>query len=296
MLVVDAQVHIWDRDRPERPWPIGASARAHRLEPLTADELVREMGDAGVDRVILVPPSWEGDRNEIVLDACRAHPDRFRAIGRVSPYKFDDTRALAGWRDQAGMLGFRLTLHLPGQLEWLSDGRLSVFWKEAERSATPVMIYAPRGAEEIGRIARAHPDLRIIVDHLGLGLDVRNAAVKAELEPVLALAPAPNIAVKISALPCHTDDAFPFRSLRADIERAIDAFGASRCLWGSDLSRLPCPYAEWVEVFLGGHISLSSAELEWIMGRSAIEWLGWREQPSAESVAGRARLLPSERS
>ena len=30
MLIVDAQVHIWAADTPERPWPAGGHARAHR--------------------------------------------------------------------------------------------------------------------------------------------------------------------------------------------------------------------------------------------------------------------------
>ncbi len=33
------------------------------------------MGKAGVDRAILVPPSWEGDRNDVALEAAQAHPD-----------------------------------------------------------------------------------------------------------------------------------------------------------------------------------------------------------------------------
>src|SRR5437868_2876765 len=82
MMICDAQVHIWGANTPERPWP--ARAEPHRA-PLVKEELLAEMGKAGVDRVILVPPSWEGDRNDVAIDACKSHPDRFAIMGRLDP-------------------------------------------------------------------------------------------------------------------------------------------------------------------------------------------------------------------
>ena len=38
---------------------------------------------AGVDRVILVPPSWEGYRNDYALEAAQKYPDRFAVMGKV---------------------------------------------------------------------------------------------------------------------------------------------------------------------------------------------------------------------
>ncbi|HEV2008744.1 MAG TPA: hypothetical protein VGQ88_08485, partial [Burkholderiales bacterium] len=43
--------------------------------PFTRDFLLREMRAAGVERVIIVPPSWEGDRNNLALEAAQLHPD-----------------------------------------------------------------------------------------------------------------------------------------------------------------------------------------------------------------------------
>ena len=41
---------------------------------------------------MIVPPSWEGERNDLALAAASAHPDRFAVMGRL------DTEA-AGARD-----------------------------------------------------------------------------------------------------------------------------------------------------------------------------------------------------
>ena len=77
MRIVDSQVHIWGANTPERPWP--ARAHAHGDEPLGAEQLLPAMDAAGVERVILVPPSWEGDRNDLAIAAARARLFRARS-------------------------------------------------------------------------------------------------------------------------------------------------------------------------------------------------------------------------
>jgi len=84
MTVIDAQVHIWGAETLERPWPPGGAALAPRPTPLGKDELLREMDAAGVDRAVLVPPSWEGERNDLALEAALLHPDRFAVMGRLA--------------------------------------------------------------------------------------------------------------------------------------------------------------------------------------------------------------------
>ena len=83
IIVVDTQVHIWAANTPERPWGEGMENRAHLPVPLTHKKLLTLMDGAGVDRVILVPPSLDGDRNDLCLAAAAEHPDRFAVMGRI---------------------------------------------------------------------------------------------------------------------------------------------------------------------------------------------------------------------
>src|SRR5262249_24848432 len=59
-VIVDAQVQIWKADTPERPWTPGL--RPQLPEPFGYERLHAMMNEAGVDRVVLIPPSWEGER------------------------------------------------------------------------------------------------------------------------------------------------------------------------------------------------------------------------------------------
>jgi hypothetical protein len=57
--IVDAQVHLWLMNTPERPWPADGIGQAHIPRPFSYYELLARMNEAGVDRVVIVPPSCE---------------------------------------------------------------------------------------------------------------------------------------------------------------------------------------------------------------------------------------------
>jgi len=104
MTVVDAQVYIWGAETPERPWPPGGAALAHRPTPLGKDELLRDMDAAGVDHAIIVPPLWEGDRNDLAMEAALLHPDRFAVMGRLAIER-PESRSLMDTWTTPGLLG-----------------------------------------------------------------------------------------------------------------------------------------------------------------------------------------------
>src|SRR5512134_1396477 len=138
MMIVDSQVHIWGADTPQRPWPKNRTVKAQRDVPLGKDELLREMDAAGVARVVIVPPSWEGERNDLALAAAQAHPDRFAVMGRIDPQAQDAKRRFEHWLEQPGMLGLRLALHRPGLVEQITEGRIDWLWPIAERRRIPI--------------------------------------------------------------------------------------------------------------------------------------------------------------
>src|SRR5437660_12201236 len=111
MLIVDSQVHIWGADTPDRPWPPGGARRAQKPYPVTKDMLLAEMDTAGVSRVVIVSPSWEGDRNDLALQAARLHPKRFAELGRLATQRAAGHAAGAPCTEQAALLGLRYTFH-----------------------------------------------------------------------------------------------------------------------------------------------------------------------------------------
>ncbi len=274
MLITDAQVHIWAASTPERPWP--ARHKPHRPEPLGKDELLKEMDAAGVGRAVIVPPSWEGERNDLALAAAQVHPDRFAVMGRLDPDAPGAREAISGWRKQPGMLGLRFTFHRPGLRELLTEGRVDWLWPAAEKAGVPIMVLVPHGlAHLMADIAGRYPGLRIVMDHLGLH-EGKDEEAFAQFDKFLALARHPNIAAKASCLPHFTADSYPYRRLHPYIRKVYDAFGPKRIFWGTDISRLPCTYRQAITMFTEELSWLKPDDKEWIMGRGVCEWLGWK--------------------
>jgi predicted TIM-barrel fold metal-dependent hydrolase len=275
MYIVDAQVHIWGADTPDRPWPPGRAHQAQKPYPVTKDLVLAGMNEAGIDRAVLVPPSWEGDRNDLALAAARLHPERFAVMGRLAIEKPESRALVEKWKRQPGMLGMRFTFHTELQKPWLTDGTADWLWPAAERAGIPVMVFPPGSLAAVDRIAEHHPGLRLVIDHLAIGTARKDAGAFAHLPDLCALARRPNIAVKASALPCYTSEPYPFRAIHPHVRRVYDAFGPRRMFWGTDWTRLPVPWRQAVTLFTEELPWLSAEDREWIMGRGIAEWIGW---------------------
>jgi predicted TIM-barrel fold metal-dependent hydrolase len=276
MLITDAQVHIWRASTPERPWRAGE--KAHRDPALDGDELVGHMDAAGVDRAILVPPFLDFDRNDVVLDAARAYPDRFAAMGRLDLEDPASAGRIATWRAQPGMLGFRYSFHRPAIAHLLAERGVEWLWQGAARAGVPIMIYVDHSVlQHIDDVAARYPDVKLILCHMSLPLGKKDDGAFRDLDKLLALAKRPNIGVKVSALPCYTSESYPYPSVHRHVRRVYDAFGPRRMFWGSDMSRLPstATYRQVVTLFTEEMPWLASDELEWIMGRALSQWLDW---------------------
>ena len=274
MLIVDAQVHIWGADTPERPWPPGHAHRAHRPRPFSKDDLLAEMAAAGVDRAVIVPPSWEGDRNDLALAAAVAHPDKFAVMGR-SPLGRPDPRALDHWRDQVGMLGIRVTTAGAGARALFIDTEGDWLWQAAERARLPAMVSIPGLLPELGVLAERHPGVRFVIDHLALMRDGTDEAAFGDLANLLALARHPNVAAKASALPRYSSEAYPYRRLHPYLKQVFDAFGPRRFFWGTDMTGIPCTYRQAVTLFTEELPWLQGADRDLVMGRALCDWLSW---------------------
>jgi predicted TIM-barrel fold metal-dependent hydrolase len=275
MIIIDSQVHIWAPETPEKPWAKDDAAKPHRPEPLGHEELLREMNTAGVHRAIVVPPTWEADRNDTSLEAARLHPDRFAVMGRLPLDQSASRQRMATWKSQPGMLGIRVSFRFGRTQTWLDDGTADWFWDAAETYRVPVMVFAPQAVPKLGAIAAAHPGMRMIIDHMGLSTELKGQPLGPAVEAVINLARFNNVGVKASALPCYVNERYPFPSLHPHIRRVVEAFGPKRVFWGTDLSHLPCVYREAVTLFTEELNFLSSTDKDWIMGRALAEWLSW---------------------
>ena len=275
MMIVDSQIHIWDAHSPARPWP-DPNARAQGNKPYRGDVILEAMDAAGVDRAVLVPPLWDGAKNDLAVAAADAHPDRLAVMGRIPITPPTAPEVLACWKQQPGMLGLRFTF-TNDQAKLLTNGGADWLWPAAEKYRLPLMVLPnPELVKYFDPILQRHPSLKIIFDHLALLTHGKKDEAAFEYLPdLLSLARFPNAAVKASALPCYSSEPYPFPKLHPYVQRVFEAYGPHRMFWGSDLSRLSCSYRELITLFSEEFRWLPKADLEWVMGRAVCDFIGW---------------------
>src|ERR1051325_5428782 len=163
--IVDAQVHLWKANSPDWPWEPGA--RPQLPEPFTIERALPMMDEAGVDRVVIVPPGVN-ERNDYALEAARRYPGRFAVMGKIRLQDPQSAALLPGWREQPGMLGVRLVFNTPATLAWLSAGTAAGFWPAAEKAAVPGLFLAAGGIPKFARTADPPPRPPLISAPMGL--------------------------------------------------------------------------------------------------------------------------------
>src|SRR5918911_1410318 len=97
-LIVDAQMHLWKAESEDWKWVPGA--RPQLPEPFTIERALPLIEEAGVDRAVVVPPSWPGDRNDYALEAAKRYPKRFGIMGRIALEKPESAALLPKWKEQ----------------------------------------------------------------------------------------------------------------------------------------------------------------------------------------------------
>ena len=157
-----------------------------RTKIATADDLLSEMDQAGVDMSIMCGFGWSSHelctmQNDYMIDCIARHPDRLAAVAAVQP--LDPDRALAEAKRCVGLGMVGVGELMPdGQGYQLDDlDRLGAFFEGAEKMRLVVLSHAtePVGRHYPGKesvtpdviwnLVQSYPRLRLVLAHWGGG-------------------------------------------------------------------------------------------------------------------------------
>lgn len=261
-------------DAPYRPpGVIGRPGGKHGPNPINeipdASRVLRWMQEENVDGIVAVQKRmiYRYD-NSYILDSSDAHPDLFSAVVILDAEDADTPDLVRRWVRDHGLAGLRLFggRKPDGSMPWLNSPAALRSWAVAQEAGIvmDLEVLAQGGGgpsiPAIMDLARAHPDVRVVLDHLlepemdegdHFGLDERYEK----------LALCPNIFFKFTSINldiCREAD------IRADkvLRRAVDLYGANRLMWGSDIGTSSGTYQEMIERFLDAAAVLTAEELK----------------------------------
>jgi predicted TIM-barrel fold metal-dependent hydrolase len=238
--VIDTHMHVWANDPRQYPFPhpylkdFPGPPHEATLEMLLAD-----MDRHGCTHAVLVQVIYHGWDNRYVADCVRRHPARFKAHGLIDPTDPNVADQLEFWVKEQGLSGMRFSpLYYQhgnhGGDGWLNADQTHRLWRKAEELGAVFNFFiAPRQLPKLEQMVRAHPEVRVIVDHLGQ-MDLTVADPEPDFRKLLALARFPNVWVKVSEFSSVMKTAkHPFREVYPYVKRVYEAFGPDRLLFGT---------------------------------------------------------------
>jgi len=291
-MVLDSHTHAWTAPSPEHPWTNGplVANSVDRFEVETvydAECLLDDMDRAGVDEAVVVGyPIGDWTDNAYTIE-CAAEHDRLYGIVMLDQFADGAADELRRVMETDDVLGFRLGAICPydrmwetfdRSVDWLLDAlEEEAFWQAARETDAVVqtLIHVDQLDQAVEMVER-YPELTYLFDHWGHAdpsVDPDHGAFSQFAD----LASHENVAVKISEVPHHADDEFPYESLHGHLEWLLDHFGRERVVWGSDFPNVSgsTPYHEtltWLD-----HVDfLSERDREWLVDRSFRNHVGIR--------------------
>jgi 2-pyrone-4,6-dicarboxylate lactonase len=224
----DAHFHVFEPGYPHVPDPL------YTFPDATLEKYRRVLDWLGIERAVLVQPTYYGTDNGLLLDVLRTDPDCLRGVAQIE----DDTtdEQLDRWH-RAGVRAIRLDLF--ARAEWpVAD--LVAYIRAAAGRARPrgwhLQFYSP------GLVVRAllpflaDFDDDFVIDHMGY-MKESDGLTGDDFARLLSVMDSGRCYVKLSG-PYRVAGANPLSSV-APLGRALVAARPDRLLWGSDWPHLP---------------------------------------------------------
>ncbi|NQX11216.1 amidohydrolase family protein [Microbacteriaceae bacterium VKM Ac-2855] len=233
-MTIDAHVHVWNPAVAEYPWLTSGLAPLDRRIGL--DEFDAE--GIEVSGIVLVQASDNVSDTEVMRAQALRDP---RVVAVVAWVPLDRPTEVAvmleGYREDPLIVGVRNLVQLrpPG---WLLEPRQSESLDLLQQAGLTLdfVTEGPDALAEVVAIGDAHPDLRIVIDHLGKPPVGGTASERASWRSKLAdSAGNPLVFAKLSGLVPPSAAPGPItESVRPFIDDALELLGAERLMFGSD--------------------------------------------------------------
>jgi predicted TIM-barrel fold metal-dependent hydrolase len=282
MEIIDAQAH---QPLPRTPW--GNDLELSSQAIVAVELLMAAMEAVGVDAAVAY------SKAEFCEAAHKRYPDKL--VGAISvrhPNDLGDADAFFSGLRLRGLKAIRILRGLADggdRLALLTEGRWDPALAAAAKHGVPVVFFIPGHLHLVHDIVRRHPDLALIVDHLGMMAPPTvpvSEDILDTLPELIDLAQYENVAVKFTAVPALSLDDYPFTSLWPHLHQVISAFSPQRLMWGSDYTRVMGRY--WHPPMPGGRLNyaellnfllytdeVGESDKQWMFSGATRHWLRW---------------------
>ena len=292
--VIDVHHHLWDLSMGRHPWltPEGGPTSLGDLAYLRRDYLPTdfEADSAGqnIAATVCVEALWDRMRDPFEEVAWWDTLPRRDGIAARYVAEADLTAPSADARlarlaAHPRVAGVRQTIrwHPDPARRWTEGAPIDdPDWQRSvaslpEHGLLLELLMYPWQADAVSRLAARCPEVTMVVNHCSSPIDRDPAGIARWREGLAAMAQAPNVSIKLSNVPAYADEPTT-EGARAVVQPIVAAFGAERCLWGSDypVARRTLPYGATVTLFRSAIADLAEGKQQAILFGNAARLYG----------------------
>ena len=235
---IDIHPHVISTDEVKYPRdPLGGHQSVWSKErPVSAEQMVKAMDEAGIDKSAVVHASTcYGYDASFLVDSVAAYPTRFTGVCSVDVLAPTGPERIRYWYGK-GMRGLRLFTvgsTMTTQSNWLDDPRTNPSWETVEELRIPMCLQVRvPGLPMVKTMVERFPNVKVIIDHLA-GAEVDDGPPYAKAAPLFELVKYPNVHLKLTS-----NNARAVKVGKATAEsyfrKVVGEFGSSRIAWGSN--------------------------------------------------------------
>lgn len=201
--MIDTHIHLYDTERESGvPWPPKDDTVLYKPHLPVEFKVVSK--PAGLTGVVVVEASDRPEDNRWVLDLVKGDDFFVALVGNIDPYAPDFASQLKKLAKDDRFVGIRLRNGKEKKAIDYTDEKVIASLREVAKAGLAVDLLVNGGgieaAQSIDRLARAVPEVRLVVDHV-IGYNFDGKAVPSEwIEAVKKLGENRNVWCKVSGL------------------------------------------------------------------------------------------------
>lgn len=274
-MIIDSHQHFWQVGRFDYPWMNSSLGVLYR--DYLPDQLKPILAENGVGKTVVVQASNSVEESRWLLNLADEHPFVAGVVGWVDLSSDDVDRQLDELVSHPKFKGVRHLVESEPADDWLVQPQVLRGLKRlSDYGVSYDLLVHTRHLKHIQRVVDACPDLKLVIDHMA-----KPPIVSGEIEKwgqeLRQVAANEQINCKLSGLITEANwTSWTTNDLRPYVECALELFGSSRLLFGSDhpVCLLAASYERVLGSFRELLKDLSSSEQEKIFGGNAAEFYG----------------------
>jgi L-fuconolactonase len=281
--MVDSHQHFWQVGRFDYPWMSPELGLLYRdflpsqLEPI--------LQQCGVAKTVLVQASNNLAETHWLLSLADSYPFIAGVVGWVDLTDAGMERELEVLTANPKFKGVRHLVESEPAEDWLvQPSVLRGLRALASYGVSYDLLVHTRHLKHARTIAESCPELHLVIDHMAKP-PIKSGEIKEWAQEIKAVAVYTNVYCKLSGLVTEANlTSWRQEDLRPFVERALEYFGPSRMMFGSDwpVCLLAASYDQVLESFHLLLAGLSKTEQKAVFGENATEF--YRLHPVAVTV------------